>query len=101
MCSHTLSRTPIKPVQEVFEALLEEPLLMDTSLASAAQLRYLVLKNLALLLTNSSADQETSSAAADRALQLYGQALLLDDGDAVVWNRMGTLVCPQPMRRAA
>ena len=81
-------------MQEVFEALLAEPLLADTSLASAAQLRYLVLKNLALLLTNASGDPEIWLIAADRALQLYGQALLLDDGDAVVWNRMGTLVGP-------
>ncbi len=75
------------------EALLEEPLLKDTLLASAAQLRYLVLKNLAALLADTAdADDARAALAAMRAMQLYGQALLLDDGDAVVWNRMGTLV---------
>ena len=79
--------------QNILEALLEEPLLKDTSLASAAQLRYLVLKNLAALLADTAdADDASAAAAAMRAVQLYGQALLLDDGDAVVWNRMGTLV---------
>ena len=81
--------------QEAFEALLLEPLLQDTALASAAQLRYLVLRNLATLLADAvPADGAAAAALALRALQLYGQALLLDDGDAVVWNRMGTLVLP-------
>ena len=54
-------------------------------MASAKQLKHVILKNLAALL----AEADDS---AMRALQLYGEALLLDDGDAVVWNRMGTLV---------
>lgn len=54
-------------------------------MASAKQLKHLALKNLAALLAE-------GDESAMRALQLYGQALLLDDGDAVVWNRMGTLV---------
>jgi hypothetical protein len=77
--------------QAAFESLLAEPLLAvserkrSTLMASASQLKYLVLKNLALLLA------ETDETAM-RALQLYAQALLLDDGDPVVWNRMATLV---------
>lgn len=68
-----------------------DPLLAERSkegelaMASAKQIRHLLLKNLATLL----ADTDDS---AKRALKLYAQALLLDDGDAVVWNRMGTLV---------
>ncbi|CAL8466575.1 g6111 [Coccomyxa elongata] len=74
----------------LFEALLVDPMLAEGSkdgelaMASAKQIRHLVLKNLAALL----ADTDDS---AKRALKLYAQALLLDDGDAVVWNRMGTL----------
>ncbi len=77
--------------QALFEALLLDPMLAERStegelaMASAKQIRHLVLKNLATLL----ADTDDS---AKRALKLYAQALLLDDGDAVVWNRMGTLV---------
>ena len=57
----------------------------ELAMASAKQIRHLVLKNLAALLAD-------SDASAKRALKLYAQALRLDDGDAVVWNRMGTLV---------
>ena len=77
--------------QDAFEALLVEPLLAESnegaglSMASAKQLKHVIFKNLAALLAE-------SDESAMRALQLYGQALLLDDGDAVVWNRMGTLV---------
>ena len=77
--------------QAVFEGLLHEGLLhagnkgASISAASAAQLRYLVLKNLASLLA-------AEDASAPRALSLYAQALMLDDGDSVVWNHMGTLV---------
>ena len=79
--------------QAVFEGLLHEGLLhagnkgASISAASAAQLRYLVLKNLASLLA-------AEDASAPRALSLYAQALMLDDGDSVVWNHMGTLVGP-------
>ena len=78
-------------LQAVFEDLLDEVLLHggdkggSMSAASAAQLRYLVLKNLANLLAS-------DDATTPRALHLYAQALMLDDGDAVVWNHMGTLV---------
>ena len=44
-------------------------------------------KNLASLLA-------AEDASAPRALSLYAQALMLDDGDSVVWNHMGTLVRP-------
>ena len=50
------------------------------------QVRFLVLKNLAAALA-----AEDGTAA--QALGLYGQAALLDGGDIVLWNRMGTLVC--------
>lgn len=83
-------------MQAAFEDLLVEPLLAvsdgqatNMRMASARQLKYLVLKNLALLLAEA---DET----AERALQLYGQALLLDDGDSTIWNKMGTLVSMLP-----
>lgn len=78
-------------LQEVFERLLKESLLShgnkvaSISAASASQLRYLVLKNLASLLA-------WEDVTAPRALSLYAQALMLDDGNSVVWNQMGTLV---------
>lgn len=50
-----------------------------------SQVRFLVLKNLAAVLA------EDDSTAAD-ALKLYGEAAQLDNGDIVLWNRMGTLV---------
>ncbi len=87
-------------LQAVFEGLLSEVLLhvedkeVHVSAASAAQLRYLVLKNLANLLAS-------DDAAAARALQLFAQALMLDDGDAVVWNHMGTLVSCHSLRPLA
>ena len=78
-------------VQVVFEGLLKETLIHNggkaasISAASASQLRYLVLRNLASLLAG-------EDASAPRALSLYAQALMLDDRDSVVWNHMGTLV---------
>ncbi len=78
-------------VQVVFEELLNETLIHNggkaasISAASASQLRYLVLRNLASLLAG-------EDASAPRALSLYAQALMLDDRDSVVWNHMGTLV---------
>jgi hypothetical protein len=78
-------------LQALFEGLLNEVQLHNgdkgtsMSAASAAQLRYLVLKNLANLLAS-------DDATAPRSLHLYAQALMLDDGNAVVWNHMGTLV---------
>jgi len=75
----------------VFEGLLKEAVLhvgnrgASISAASASQLRYLVLKNLASLLAG-------DDASAPRALSLYAQALMLDDGNSAVWNHMGTLV---------
>ena len=89
-CHKKIESHPLHP-QAVFEGLLHEALLHDgskhasISAASAAQLRYLVLKNLASLLA-------AEDASAPRALSLYAQALMLDDGDSVVWNHMGTLV---------
>ncbi len=49
------------------------------------QVRFLVLKNLAAILA---AAMET----APEALRLYGEAAMLDGGDIVLWNRLGTLV---------
>ena len=78
-------------VQVVFEGLLNQTLThtggkaASISAASASQLRYLVLRNLASLLAG-------EDASAPRALSLYAQALMLDEGDSVVWNHMGTLV---------
>lgn len=43
------------------------------------------MKNLAAVLA------EDDSTAAE-ALKLYGEAAQLDNGDIVLWNRMGTLV---------
>lgn len=88
-------------LQAAFEGLLKEALLHDgnkgasISAASASQLRYLVLKNLASLLAG-------DDASAPRALSLFGQALMLDDGDPVVWNQMGSLVgISQPLHPSA
>lgn len=78
-------------VQVVFEQLINETLIhagskaASISAASASQLRYLVMRNLANLLAG-------EDASAPRALSLYAQALMLDNGDSVVWNHMGTLV---------
>ena len=78
-------------MQMVFEQLFNETLIhtgskaASISAASASQLRYLVLRNLANLL----AGEDVS---APRALSFYAQALMLDNGDSVVWNHMGTLV---------
>lgn len=78
-------------LQAVFEGLLNEALVQkrdkaaSISAASASQLRYLVLRNLANLLA-------LEDATAPRALSLYAQALMLDKGDSAVWNHMGTLV---------
>ena len=44
-----------------------------------------MLKNLAAVLA---AEEGTAA----QALGLYGQAAMLDGGDIVLWNRMGTLV---------
>ena len=49
-----------------------------------------MLKNLAAVLA-----EEAGSAA--EALRLYGEAVQLDAGDIVLWNRMGTLVRKQYM----
>ena len=51
----------------------------------SAQVRFLVLKNLAAVLA-----EDNGSAA--EALGLYGAAAQLDGGDIVLWNRMGSLV---------
>ena len=89
-CHTVIEGYPQHP-QAVFEGLLHEALLhagnkgASISAASATQLRYLVLKNLASLLA-------AEDASAPRALSLYAQALMLDDEDSVVWNHMGTLV---------
>lgn len=45
----------------------------------------MVLKNLAAVLA---AEEGTAA----QALGLYGEAAMLDAGDIVLWNRMGTLV---------
>ena len=45
-----------------------------------------MLKNLAAVLA---AEEGTAA----QALALYGEAAMLDDGDIVLWNRMGALVC--------
>ena len=51
-----------------------------------------MLKNLAAILA-------TGEGTAVQALKLYAEAAMLDDGDIVLWNRMGTLVCAEPVRR--
>jgi hypothetical protein len=80
------------------EGLLDDPILevlaegadgqkRGRGTALGAQLRFLVLKNLAALLAARDED-------APHALELYAQALSLDQEDIVLWNRMGTLVSP-------
>lgn len=78
--------------QAALEGLLQEPSLSAEATtvssggsASALQLRFLVLKNLAALLA-----EDDSSAA--EALRLYGEAAALEQDDVILWNRMGTLV---------
>ncbi len=51
-----------------------------------------MLKNLAAVLA---AEEGTAA----QALGLYGQAAMLDGGDIVLWNRMGSLVCVCAMPR--
>ncbi|KAK9806174.1 hypothetical protein WJX72_004313 [[Myrmecia] bisecta] len=78
--------------QALLEGLLLEPLVQAaepgsevvSSSALGQHLRFLVLKNLAGLLAEA---DETAEA----GLQLYGEALSLDQGDVVLWKRMGIL----------
>lgn len=89
-------------LQELLEALLQHPLIeaAGSSEATASdipvspllvKLRFLVLKNLAALLSKHDATDELS---AQRALQLYCQALALEDDSLILWQQMGTLVSP-------
>lgn len=86
------------PMQELLEACLKDPLIQaaastaystpEQALPSSpliAKLRFLVLKNLAALL-----GQRDDTAM--RGLQLYCQALCLEDDSVVLWQQMGTLV---------
>jgi hypothetical protein len=80
-------------MQVALEVLLGDPLLAVPRSggrpALAAQVRFLVLKNLAALLAG-------RDATARRAVALYVEALQLDAGDVVLWHRTGTLVRPWP-----
>ena len=75
----------------LFEQLLAEPALQinssghATNFALAAQVRFLILKNLATTLA-------TEDSSSEQALRLYIQAAELDSTDTVLWHRMGTLV---------
>ena len=50
------------------------------------QVRYVVLKNLAILLAK-------RQATAAKALDLFTEAAVIDDSDVLVWNHFSSLVC--------
>lgn len=84
-------------MQEILEGILDEPVLqvrsVDTTDTAAVasfayQLRFAALKNLASIFA------ELSHPDRSRALALYHEALTMDQEDIVMWNRMGSLVCP-------
>ncbi|XP_020680903.1 calcineurin-binding protein 1 isoform X1 [Dendrobium catenatum] len=79
--------------RELFEAVLKDPLISSSHIGKNAgdshllQLRFLSLKNLALVFFQQGSDHYNS------ALHCYLQAVEIDSKDSVVWNQIGTLAC--------
>ncbi|XP_020576011.1 uncharacterized protein LOC110021739 isoform X2 [Phalaenopsis equestris] len=79
--------------RELFEAVLKDPLISSSQIGMNAgdghllQLRFLSLKNLALVFFQQGFDHYNS------ALHCYLQAVEIDSKDSVVWNQLGTLAC--------
>lgn len=88
----------------MLKALLQDHFLDAAGNPSAAdfpvspllsKLRFLVLKNLAALLSREGAAGDES---AQRGLELYCQALAMEDDSVMLWQQMGTLVSDLALR---
>ncbi|XP_068647535.1 calcineurin-binding protein 1 [Aristolochia californica] len=79
--------------RELLESALKDPLIsnaqMDKNVSDGhlLQLRFLALKNLAIVFLQQGSTQYES------ALSCYLQAVEIDSKDSVVWNQLGTLSC--------
>lgn len=79
-------------MQDLLNGLLEEETVQNAASASSSatqamrQVRHLILRNKADILGK---EDKT----ANKALQLYQEALGIDNNDASLLNKMGTLVC--------
>eukprot|EP00884_Botryococcus_braunii_P017453 jgi/Botrbrau1/4391/Bobra.105_2s0037.1 len=80
--------------QVILKRLLQEPILqLDTTDGSDRavtttfpyQLRFVVIKNLAAILASAGHEDQCG------ALELFHEALTMEPGDIVIWNRMGSL----------
>nr|XP_016504943.1 PREDICTED: uncharacterized protein LOC107822878 [Nicotiana tabacum] len=82
-----------KKARELLEAVLKDPLVANSQVVSNSsdghllQLRFLALKNLANVFLQQGAPYYKD------ALQCYLQSVEIDNKDAVVWNKLGTLAC--------
>ena len=72
-------------LQACFRAVLDDPLVQDSTSQQMQRIRFLSLKNLGSLLA-------VAGGSAAAALDCYVSACELDGTDVVLWNRLGTLV---------
>ena len=96
-------------MQAALRALLAEPVVADCATDQLHRIKFLSLKNLAELLARQGQQQQLQGAAASsprpegasggggvggvaEALAVYCQAAEVVEDDAVLWNKLGTLV---------
>lgn len=92
---HVCSSEELCCLQDALHRLLTDAMLQAHSYPAAncqlpgklVQVRYVVLKNLAILLAK-------RQATAAKALDLFTEAAMIDGSDVLVWNHFSSLVCP-------